>query len=199
MESNLRTALLNKEKAELFLNILERLRNDKSINEVSYGALKTDYSDNLQHAQVKIEQIKQELNKGLALRARQLGIPKQELINLDALFKVGQIAANKYQRLSKSPRKKVAALEDEIVRLNSLINCKHSSEVSPARSSNLLSLLTSKLRPEKRPVDITPGHQGRTPSTQPEQAKPNIEQAFVVVDVLYTPFVKSKVYLDIKL
>jgi len=176
MESKLRIALLIKEKAELFLNILEKLRNEKAINDVSYGVLKTAYLDNLQNAQIKIEQIKQELNKGLAMRARQLGTPKQELANLDALFKEGQIAANKYQRLSKAPQKKASALEDEIAHLDSLTNCKHSSEVAPAGPSNLLSLLASKLRPEKRPADISPGRQGRTPSTQPEQTRSNSEQ-----------------------
>jgi hypothetical protein len=59
MENDLRTAFLNKERAELFLANLEKLHGDKAINDLSYAALRTEYAVNLQHAQIKIDQVKQ--------------------------------------------------------------------------------------------------------------------------------------------
>jgi len=168
MENDLRTAFLNKERAELFLTNLEKLRNDNTINELSYTALRTEYSVNLQHAQIKIDQVKQEFNKRLALRTRQLGIFKQELANLDARFKVGQMPAEAYVKLIKSPQKKASDLEEQIAHLGSLISAKTSTEVSVPESTSLVSLFTARFgRGERQPAAM-PVHLW-APPTAPEQ------------------------------
>jgi len=146
MENDLRTAFLNKERAELFLSNLEKLRSDKAINDLSYTALKTEYSVNLQHAQIKIDQIKQEFNKRLTLRSRQLGVFKQEMANLDARFKVGQMPAEDYLKQIKSPQKKATDLEDQIAHLTSLTEARTSADVSVPESTGLASLFSSRRR-----------------------------------------------------
>ena len=167
MENDLQAAFVNKERAELFLNNLAQLYSDKAINDAAFNALKTEYSANLQHARIKIEGIKQELNKRLALKSRQLGVFKQELANLDARFKVGQIPSEDYLRLSKNPQKKAAALEAEIGHLNSLISSQRSAEILIPESAGLISLLTSRFQGGKSHTDAVPGHLLWTPPAQP--------------------------------
>jgi hypothetical protein len=169
MENDLRTAFLNKERAELFLSNLEKLRNDKAINDLSFAALKTEYSVNLQHAQIKIDQVKQEFNKRLLMRTRQLGIFKQEIANLDARFKVGQMPADAYLKLIKNPQKKAGDLEEQIAHLNSLINAGSSAGVSAPESTGLASLFTSRLRGGGRQPSAMPANLTWAPQTAPEQ------------------------------
>ena len=170
MENNLHAAFVNKERAELFLNNLAKLFSDKAINDAAFNALKTEYSVNLQHAQVKIDGIKQELNKRLALKSRQIGVLKQELANLDARFKVGQIPSAAYLRLSKDPQKKATALETEIAHLNSLISSQRSSEILIPESTGPVSLLISRFQGGKSHTDTVPGHLLWTPPAQPAPA-----------------------------
>jgi hypothetical protein len=166
MEKDLRTAYINKERAEQFINNLAQLHNDKAINDAAFNALQTEYSVSLQHALMKIEGIKQELNRRLALRSRQLGVLKQELANLDARFKVGQIPSAVYLRLSKVPQKKATALEAIISNLNSLLSSQRSTDISIAESPGLASFLSSRFQPHKAPADAVPGHLVWTPPAQ---------------------------------
>jgi hypothetical protein len=140
MEKDLRLALLSKEKAELFLGNLEKLRADNAVNEMSYNALKNEYSAALQHALMRIEHIKAEFNKSLGAKNRELGVYRQELANLEARFKVGQIAAAAYLRTAKIPEKKITFLEDQISHLMSLINARHSAEVTVPEATGFVSL-----------------------------------------------------------
>jgi len=166
MENNLHEAFANKEKAELFLNNLSQLYNDKAINEAAFNALKTEYLVNLQNAQSKIDSIKQELNKRLALKSRQLGVLKQELANLDARFKVGQIPSAAYLRMSKDPQKKAFALEAVIAQLNSLVSSQRSSEIPIPESTSLASFFSSRFQAQKAHTDAVPPQLLWTPPAQ---------------------------------
>lgn len=137
MDKELRLAFLNKEKAELFINNLERLFSEHTVNEATYSLLKAEYSAMLQQAQSKIDQLTQELNKQLTLKTRELEVYKQDLANLDARFKVGQLSANEFIRLAKNPDRKISILEDQVSHLNHLINVKHSSEITVQETSGL--------------------------------------------------------------
>lgn len=169
MEKDLQAAYKNKERAEQFLGNLDQLQTDKAINDASFNALKAEYSVNLQHAKIKIEGIKQEFGKRLAFKSRQLSIFKQELANLDARFKVGQIPSEIYLKLSKIPQKKASALEEEIAHLNSLINSQRSSEISIPESRGLASLISSRFPSRKEHAEVIPGHLAWTPPVQQTQ------------------------------
>jgi hypothetical protein len=142
MEDILRTALIHKEKAEVFLSNLEKLRSDRAVNDVSYNALKIEYSSNLQHAMAKIELIRQDLNKRINTKSTELSVYKQELANLDARFKVGQLSAAAYLKLSKNPEKKAVAVEEQISHFTSLLNAQRSNDVSMPETTGLKSLVS---------------------------------------------------------
>jgi hypothetical protein len=174
MERELRAALLSKEKAELFLSNLEKLRKDGAVNEMSYSSLKGEYSASLQYALIKIEHLKQELSKVAATRSRELNVYKQELANLEARFKVGQIPAPSFLKLSKGPERKVAFLEDQISHLTSLTNARHSAEISAPETSGFVSLFGRRSpTPSRLPVTSYVGYEQQPPiSPAPVQAVP---------------------------
>jgi hypothetical protein len=167
MDKELRLAFLNKEKAELFLSNLERLFADKTVNETSYKILKSEYDANLQHSKSKVDQIKLELNKRLTLKTRELDIYKQELANLDARFKVGQLSADEFIKLSRNPDKKVNYLEEQISQLNSLISSQHSSEIAAQEASGLGLLFSSRAKTVNQPVVIPMPPEPEAPVPQP--------------------------------
>ena len=156
MEKDLRLALLSKERAELFLGNLEKLRSDNSVNEMSYNALENEYSAALQHAFMRIEHIKAEFNKALGAKNRELGVYRQELANLEARFKVGQIAAAAYLRTAKIPEKKITLLEDQISHLTSLINARHSAEVTVPETPGFGSLFARRFSSERGAQAMAP-------------------------------------------
>ena len=171
MDKELRLALLNKEKAELFMNNLERLFSDKAINEVSYKALKSEYSASVQLAQSKVMQIKQELNKRLALKTRELDIYKQELANLDARFKVGQFSADEFIKLARNPERKITLLEEQISHLNLLIGAQHSSEIPAPETTGLGSFFAPRHKPAPAPIVISSAPEPPPPSPLPPQVE----------------------------
>jgi hypothetical protein len=142
MENILRTAFMEKERAEVFLSNLEKLRNDAAVNDVSYNALKMEYSSNLQHALAKIDLIRQDLNKKINTKSTELSVYKQELANMETRFKVGQLSAAAYLKLSKNPEKKAAAIEEQIAHFTSLLNAQRSNDVAVPETTGLKALVS---------------------------------------------------------
>jgi hypothetical protein len=172
MEKDLRLALYDKEKAELFLSNLEKLRGDNSVNEMSYNALKNEYTSALQHAMIRIEHFKAEFSKTLVGKKRELGIYKQELANLDARFKVGQVTAADFLKQGKIPERKIAVLEDQIGHLNSLINAKHSAEVTVPETSGIGALFGRRPAAAERPPIVSHIGSTETPPPPPQEVPP---------------------------
>jgi len=143
MSKELKTAFENKEKAELFLANLEKLYSDDTVKEASYNILKSEYTLALKNAQLKIDSIKQELNKVLRTRTHELDVYKQELAHLEARFKVGQFTADTYLKQAKNPRKKVSDLTDQVSNLNALINASQSGDIPAIEYTGVGSILTS--------------------------------------------------------
>ena len=175
----MRLALMDKEKAELFMSNLEKLFAEQTVNEASYNLLKSEYSALLQQAQSKIDQLKQELNKQLTLKTRELEIYKQELANIDARFKVGQLSAAEFIKLSKNPGRKISLLEEQVAHLNHLANVKHSSEIAAQETSGLASLF-SRSKPANPPVVLT---RVPEPPSAPAEGLPPV----VLPPVIYDP------------
>ncbi len=161
MEKDLHQALVNKEQVELFLNNLENLLRDGTVNEYSYHTLKSEYSAQMQHAMTVIEQIKRELTKRLDTRSHELNIYQQELANLEARYKVGQLSGANYMKLTSTPQRKAAQAEADIAHLTSMMNAQSSQQVPAPQSKGLSSFLNVILGPPKRPVQpagmIVPG------------------------------------------
>jgi len=142
MDKELRIAMQTKEKLEIFLANLEKLRQDNSVTTSAYNNLKNEYTGNLNKSLTRIGQLKQEAEKKLQIRKRELEVYKHELSNLEARFKVGQISADSLIKASKTPEKKIAYLENVVGHLNSLVNAVHSSEITVREESGLTSLLS---------------------------------------------------------
>lgn len=191
MDRELRLAFLNKEKAELFISNLERLFSDKTVNESSYKVLKAEYTASLQLANSKIEQIKQELNKRLTLKTRELDIYKQELANLDARFKVGQLSADEFIKLSKNPERKIALLENQISHLNTLISARHSSEIAVPETTRLGGLFAPRHKPATAPVIMPAAPEPPPPQQVIQQTvidpQPKIYDPTTVSDLMILP------------
>lgn len=192
MDRELRSALLSKEQAELFLSNLEKLFTDEVVNETSYNTLKSEYSTNLEHAQIKVEQIKQALDKKIAIKARELNIYKQELANLDARFKVGQLSANEFIKLSRIPDKKISSLEETVAQLTSLFNSKRSADIDVQEASAIGVLFPSKSKKVNKPLIIAqpePQALYPQPDIAPEVAEPQpiISDPTYISDLLILP------------
>lgn len=114
MTKELRAAYSAKEEADLLLSNLERLNSEGSITKTQYKGLKAEYSQMRQDALSKVTSVKGELQKVLDGKARELEVFRQELSNLEARFKVGQIPAETYLKQEKGPKKKVEELEKKV-------------------------------------------------------------------------------------
>jgi hypothetical protein len=152
IDRELKGALLEKEKQELFLSNLERLFQEKGVNDISYNALKAEYSGHLKQSASKIESFKLELNKRLRIKTKELEVYKQELANMEARLKVGQISASTFFQQSRFPEKKVSLLEDEVFHVNSLINSKHSSDILVSENAGFGSFFTLARKPKNQPL-----------------------------------------------
>ncbi len=176
MDKELRTAFLEKEKLELFLANLERLHNETSINDSSYNTLKGEYTANLKKSVAQIGQLKQEVDKKLQVRSRELGVYKQELANLEARFKVGQVSADFFLKTAKIPEKKVASLESVVAHLTSLLNATDSSEITVMEESGFASIFSLKGRqaiPAAVSVNFIPP---AVPAQLPEPVPPPVPE-----------------------
>ncbi|MCX6005561.1 MAG: hypothetical protein NT082_07820 [Chloroflexi bacterium] len=193
MSRELKIALQNKEKAELFLANLEKLRHDNAIKEASYTILKAEYSVTLKHALSKIDSIKQELNKSLQTRIHELDVYKQELGHLEARFKVGQFSADTYLKLAKNPRKKVADLADQVSYLNSLIGSTRSSDIPVSENAGIGSFLPflgkifkSRGEPLESPDLLIPAFESEESAVKMESRNPpdttNVSNLYILPD-----------------
>lgn len=153
MTKELRTAYSAKEEAELLLPNLEKLKAEGSIADAQYEVLKAEYTKMSDDAISKIASIKAELQKVLDDKTRELGVFRQELSNLEARFKVGQIPAETYLKQEKEPKKKVAELEKEVSELQALVNSTSSADIGGAVGVKATKPKVEKPKEEKAPTE----------------------------------------------
>lgn len=96
MIEELRAAYSAKEKAELLLSNLEKLKADVSITEAQYNTLKADYTKICEDAILKINAMKTDLEKDLQSKIGDLEIFKPRMSNLEARFKLGLVPVETY-------------------------------------------------------------------------------------------------------
>jgi len=130
MNKKLKAAYSRKEKAELLLSNLEKLKAEESITEDQYGVLKAEYTKMHEDAIFEVNSIKARIKKKLASKARELEIFQLELNNLQVRFEVGQIPAKTYMKREKGPKKKWEKLEKQVSELQALVNSSCSADIS---------------------------------------------------------------------
>ena len=85
-----------KERAELLLSSLERLRAEVSVIEARHGILKADYTKICEDAILKISSMKTDLEKDIESKIGDSEVFKPKMSNLEARFKLGLVPAETY-------------------------------------------------------------------------------------------------------
>ena len=137
MSEDLRTAYSMKERAELLLSNLDKLKTEGAITEVEYKTLKSEYVNMLDEAIPWIESIKAELQKVLDAKRRELGGFEEELGIVRARLKVGEISAETSRGQGRPLEEKVRQLEREVAELQGLVDSGCSGEVGGRRDISL--------------------------------------------------------------
>lgn len=128
-EKELQIALSEKERAESLLSNLEKLKDEGTIDEMQYESMKSQYAQMLNSANTKIEQIKNEISRGIESEQRDLDVYKQELSNLEVRFKVGELGAEDYRKAEQKARGKIDKIESKLSALNKLNEAKFAADV----------------------------------------------------------------------
>jgi hypothetical protein len=129
MQDKLREAFASKEKAETFLENLDKLKEDNAIAEAQFRVLKMEYTQLHEDSISEINSLKNDIKRDLDGKASKLEILKQEMAYLEARFKVGQLTADKYLSKEKGPKSKLIDLEKQISQLLKFINATKSSSL----------------------------------------------------------------------
>jgi len=128
-EKQLQEAFSKKERAERLLSNLERVREEGEITDEQYEGMKSKYIHTINEASAEVEQIKSKLAKDIEKEEESLKIYEQELKNLEAKFKVGEISADEYQKSVRRTKDKIEKIQAKIEELKRLKDAKSSADV----------------------------------------------------------------------
>jgi hypothetical protein len=124
-------AFTEKEKAEIYLFNLDKLKQENSIEENFYNTLKTEYLKIRDQAISKIDSIKAEIQKKLDARMHELAVNQLNFKYLEVRHKVGEISDSAFNNKSREPLKKVENLEKMVKELKTLVNSTGTTDISP--------------------------------------------------------------------
>jgi hypothetical protein len=122
MADKLTTALNEKGKAQQYLFNLEKLREEGSVENIHYDALKREYTRMLQEAQSIIDEEKSQVKKILDKQKQELAVMKLDLKYLEIRYKVGEISIDTFTKKEAQPRKKIEELEQNIAQMEQIVN-----------------------------------------------------------------------------
>lgn len=137
MREELRTSYSMKERAELLLSNLDKLKAEGAIGETEYKTLKAEYVSMLDEATPWINSIKAELQKALDGKGEELRKSKQELGILQARLKVGEIPTETYRGRGRPLEEKVEQLEREVSELQTLVNSSCTGDIGGPKDISL--------------------------------------------------------------
>lgn len=125
----LRQSFSKIEKIEQLLRNLEKLREEGSVDEVTYDRLREEYQRFLEENQAAIGKIKAQLTTNLAKREEELAKLQEDLRVLEARFKIGQLTEIDYQNRKQRGIRAVENTERKISELKSLISSSSAADV----------------------------------------------------------------------
>ena len=99
----LKVTYLAKEKAELLVSDLEKLKTEASAIEAQYNILKDDYSKMCEDAISRITAVKTALEKDIESKVGDLEIFRSGMNNLEARFKLGLVPPETYSKGKEAP------------------------------------------------------------------------------------------------
>jgi len=128
-ERELQMAFSRKEKNEKLLTNLEKLREEGSVTDEQYESMKSNYTQIINEAASAIEQIKGGLSRDIESEENALENYKQELKNLEARFKVGELSVDEYQKSEQKIKTKIDRGQANVSELKRLYESKSSADV----------------------------------------------------------------------
>ena len=136
LPKELKLALHKKQKAETFLANLNKLKSEGSFSEHLFTTLHKEYTDMRDQAILKINTLKDTIQGELDDKRADQTVFKDELINLETRFKVGELTTEIYSKRAKSPKCKIDDLQQQINVLQALINSQRSSDIHISQPKN---------------------------------------------------------------
>ena len=134
MEEELRIALSKKEKVELFLANLDKLKAEETVDNAMYQDLKAEYTTMLEKIRNEIKSVRANLRKEFDRKASELETLQKENDLLEARFSVGEIRAEAYRRQMRPLKPRIEQLRKEVPRFRTLLNATSTSELGgPAK------------------------------------------------------------------
>ena len=128
-EKVLQEAYSKKEKYEKLLSNLEKLREEGSVTDEQYESMKSNYIRIINEATSTIEQIKNRIRSDIERGEKTIEVYEQELRNLEARFKVGELSADEYRKSEQRARDKIEKERARILELKRLLESKSSADV----------------------------------------------------------------------
>ena len=125
----LQEAYSKKEKYEKLLSNLEKLREEGSVTDEQYESMKSNYIRIINEATSTIEQIKNRIRSDIERGEKTIEVYEQELRNLEARFKVGELSADEYRKSEQRARDKIEKERARILELKRLLESKSSADV----------------------------------------------------------------------
>jgi len=128
-EKALQEAYSKKEKYEKLLSNLEKLREEGSVTDEQYESMKSNYIRIINEATSTIEQTKNRIRSDIERGEKTIEVYEQELRNLEARFKVGELSADEYRKSEQRARDKIEKERARILELKRLLESKSSADV----------------------------------------------------------------------
>ena len=125
----LQEAYSKKEKYEKLLSNLEKLREEGSVTDEQYESMKSNYIRIINEATSTIEQIKNRIRSDIERGEKTIEVYEQELRNLEARFKVGELSADEYRKSEQRARDKIEKERARILELKRLLESESSADV----------------------------------------------------------------------
>jgi hypothetical protein len=125
----LQEALSRKQKAKNLASNLEKLREQKSVDDDQYESLKPRYANAEKEASTAVRALREELKAKLERAERDIEILHQEKENLQIRFQVGQITADAYRRAERKAEAKLEAERASATELEKLAKARGTEDV----------------------------------------------------------------------
>jgi cytochrome c biogenesis protein CcmG/thiol:disulfide interchange protein DsbE len=207
MDEELRLALSKKEKVQLFLSNLEKLKDEGSLDDVQYQDLKTEYNVILNEQQEAVKSIKARLRKEFDSKAEELEATQKDQELVQIRYNVREIRPEVYWAQIKPLRKKVEQLRKEVPKLRTLVNAKSTDELGGPAKVNLKELKLKKpllnLKKRGKPAapppptkksEVALSEAGKTEETPSPQLSPSKDS--VLVSKLVKEQIQPPVYRE---
>jgi peroxiredoxin len=170
MNDELRVAFSKKEKVELFLANLDKLKAEGSVDGTLYQDLSAEYIVILEEVNSSIKSIKAKLRKELDRKAEELDTLQKERDLLEARFSVGEMRSQAYWAQAKPLEKKIGQLKKEVPKLRVQVNATSSAELGGPTRVDIPKLKVKKAKPKVIAVEKAVGN---TPVAKRQETVPS--------------------------